>query len=77
MADKIIELRQDEQYITLGILLKIAKIISTGGEAKIFLSENEVLVNGEEENRRGRKLYNNDKVEVAENVFLIKDYGYK
>ena len=77
MADKIIELRQDEQYITLGILLKIAKIISTGGEAKIFLSENEVLVNGEQENRRGRKLYNNDKVEVAGNVFLIKDYGYK
>lgn len=77
MADKIIELRQDEQYITLGILLKIAKIISTGGEAKIFLSENEILVNGEEENRRGRKLYNDDKVEVAGNVFLIKDYGYK
>ena len=77
MADKIIELRQDEQYITLGILLKIAKIISTGGEAKIFLSENEVLVNGEEENRRGRKLYNDDKVAVAGNVFLIKDYGYK
>ena len=77
MAEKIIELRRDEPYITLGILLKIAKIISTGGEAKIFLSENEVLVNGEEENRRGRKLYNDDKVEVAGNVFLIKDYGYK
>ena len=77
MGEKIIYLHEDEQYITLGILLKIAKIISTGGEAKIFLSENEVLVNGEEENRRGRKLYNNDKVEVAGNVFLIKDYGYK
>ncbi len=77
MADKIIELRQYEQYITLGILLKIAKIISTGGEAKIFLSENEVLVNGEEENRRGRKLYPEDKVEVANNVFLVKDHGYK
>ena len=77
MADKIIELRQDEPYITLGIVLKLGKIISTGGEAKIFLSENEVLVNGEKENRRGRKLYNNDKVEVAGNVFLIKDYGYK
>ena len=77
MADKIIELRQDEQYITLGILLKIAKIISTGGEAKIFLNENEVLVNGEKENRRGRKLYPEDKVEVADNVFLIKDHDYK
>ncbi|MCR5309050.1 MAG: S4 domain-containing protein YaaA [Bacilli bacterium] len=77
MADKIIELREDEPYITLGIVLKLGKIISTGGEAKIFLSENEVLVNGEKENRRGRKLYPEDKVEVADNVFLIKDHGYK
>jgi S4 domain protein YaaA len=77
MAEKIIELRQDEPYITLGIVLKLGKIISTGGEAKIFLSENDVLVNGENENRRGRKLYPGDKVEVADNVFLIKNYGYK
>ena len=77
MANKIIELREDEPYITLGIVLKLGKIISTGGEAKIFLSENEVLVNGEKENRRGRKLYSEDKVEVADNVFLIKDHDYK
>ena len=77
MAEKIIELRQDEPYITLGVLLKVTKVISTGGEAKFFLNENEVLVNGEKENRRGRKLYPEDKVEVAENVFLVKDHGYK
>lgn len=77
MAEKVIELRQDEQYITLGILLKIGKIIQTGGEAKIYLSENTALVNGEEENRRGRKLYPEDKVEIANNVFLIKNHGYK
>lgn len=77
MTEKIIELRQDEQYITLGILLKIGKIISTGGEAKIYLSENKVLVNGEEENRRGRKLYHDDKILVANNVFLIKNHGYR
>ena len=77
MTEKIIELRQDEPYITLGILLKVAKVISTGGEAKFFLNENEVLVNGEKENRRGRKLYPDDKVEVANNVFLVKDHGYK
>ena len=76
MTEKIIELRQDEPYITLGILLKVAKVISTGGEAKFFLNENEVLVNREKENRRGRKLYPNDKVEVANNVFLVKDHGY-
>lgn len=77
MAEKIIELRQDEPYITLGVLLKVTKVISTGGEAKFFLSENEVLVNGEKENRRGRKLYSEDKVEVANNVFLVKGHGYK
>lgn len=77
MAEKIIELRQDEPYITLGVLLKVTKVISTGGEAKFFLNENEVLVNGEKENRRGRKLYPGDKVEVANNVFLVKDHGYK
>ena len=77
MAEKIIELRQDEPYITLGVLLKVTKAISTGGEAKFFLNENEVLVNGEKENRRGRKLYPEDKVEVANNAFLVKDHGYK
>ncbi|MCQ2086792.1 MAG: S4 domain-containing protein YaaA [Bacilli bacterium] len=77
MADKIIELRPDEEYITLGILLKIGKIISTGGEAKIYLASNTVLVNGEEENRRGRKLYPEDKVQIANDVFLIKEHGYK
>lgn len=77
MAEKVIELRQDEPYITLGVLLKIGKIIQTGGEAKFFLSENKVLVNGEEENRRGRKLYQDDRIEIANNVFLIKNHGYK
>ena len=77
MAEKIIELRADEPYITLGILLKIGKIIQTGGEAKFYLSENSVLVNGEEENRRGRKLYPGDKIEIANNVFLIKNHDCK
>lgn len=77
MADKVIELREDEPYITLGVLLKIGKIISTGGEAKIYLSENYVLVNGEKENRRGRKLYHDDKIQIGNNLFLIKNHGYK
>ena len=72
MGEKIIELRQDEAFITLGILLKIAKLISTGGEAKIFLAEKEVLVNGELDNRRGRKLYHGDRIEIGNSTFLIK-----
>ena len=72
MTKKEIKIREDEEYITLNVLLKIADVISTGGMAKIFLAENTVLVNGEEENRRGRKLYRGDVIEVANKAFVIK-----
>lgn len=52
------------EYITLGQLLKLADCIHTGGEAKALLQETKVLVNGEPENRRGRKLVPGDTVEV-------------
>ena len=72
MAKKEIKIRDDEEYITLNVLLKLADIISTGGMAKIYLQENVVLVNGEEENRRGRKLYRGDVVEVDNKAFIVK-----
>ena len=71
MVQKNIKLRKDEEYITLGVLLKIAGIIDTGGQAKYFLNENVVLVNGEEDNRRGRKLYHGDQIQVLGQTFLI------
>ena len=55
----------DSEFITLGQFLKVADIISSGGEAKSFLVENTILVNGEEDRRRGRKLYKDDIVEMA------------
>ena len=71
MVQKSIKLRKDEEFITLGVLLKLAGIIDTGGQAKYFLSENAVLVNEEEENRRGRKLYHGDIVKIQNHTFLI------
>jgi len=52
------------EYITLGQFLKLSDCIATGGHAKFFLQENKVVINGEEDNRRGRKLYPGDKLEV-------------
>lgn len=52
------------ETITLGQLLKLVQAVGTGGAVKWFLRTNEVLVNGEKETRRGRKLKNGDKVEV-------------
>ncbi len=72
MSKKEIKIREDEEYITLNVLLKIADLISTGGMAKIFLLENDVFVNGEKETRRGRKLYREDVIEVNKQVFIIK-----
>ncbi|MCC2683397.1 MAG: RNA-binding protein [Paenibacillaceae bacterium] len=51
-------------YITLGQFLKLSDCISTGGQAKAFLSEHRIEVNREEDNRRGRKLYPGDTVNV-------------
>lgn len=51
-------------YITLGQLLKHFGLISTGGQAKWFLRERDVLVNRKTEIRRGRKLEVGDVVTV-------------
>ena len=69
--NKTIELHEGEEYITLGTLLKIAGIIQTGGMAKVFLADNVVYVNGEAENRRGRKLYRGAQIRVANKTFSI------
>lgn len=60
-------------FITLGQFLKYADVISTGGEAKFFLQENEVIINGENDNRRGRKLRDGDKVEILNKVYEIRN----
>jgi ribosome-associated protein len=53
-------------FITLGQLLKVVGLVETGGQAKVFLTEETVLVNGEVENRRGRKLFAGDRVEIED-----------
>ena len=58
------EISINTEYIQLGQFLKLANIIESGGMVKLFLAENPVYVNDEPENRRGRKLYPGDKVEV-------------
>ena len=60
------------EYITLAQFLKLADLITNGGEAKFFLAENEVKVNGEIDNRRGRKLRDGDQVEVLGKTYQIK-----
>jgi ribosome-associated protein len=51
--------------IRLGQLLKLAGIVGGGGDAKAFLAEETVLVNGEPDNRRGRQLHPGDVISAA------------
>ncbi|WP_040226411.1 S4 domain-containing protein YaaA [Bhargavaea cecembensis] len=54
----------DSEFITLGQALKMTNAISSGGMAKWFLSEHPVYVNGEQEDRRGRKLRDGDVLNI-------------
>lgn len=57
---------------TLGQALKISGIAGTGGEAKVLIQFGEVLVNGEVEERRGRKLREGDVVEVGDERLEVR-----
>ena len=61
----------DRPFITLGQLLKEEAIIPTGGAANWYLKENTVLVNGDADDRRGRKLYPGDEVTLPDSGKLV------
>ena len=65
------EVRITTPYITLGQMLKLVNLIGNGGEAKAFLSVEEVRVNGEIDQRRGRKLYPGDEALVRGEIYRI------
>lgn len=68
-----IEIREGEEFIKLGQLLKKADMVSSGADAKMVIKEGQVLVNGEAELRRGRKLYDGDQVTFSgETVKVIR-----
>ncbi|HEY3436915.1 MAG TPA: RNA-binding S4 domain-containing protein [Actinotalea sp.] len=54
-----------EGGIRLGQFLKLAGIADSGAQARALLTDGEVSVNGEVEQRRGRQLTSGDEVVVA------------
>ena len=61
-----------EDFITLGQFLKEISEIASGGMAKWYLQEEAVFVDGNLENRRGRKLYPGMMVELpARGIFFM------
>lgn len=66
-----IELKISTEYIQLNQLLKYADIISSGGEAKFFIQDNEVLYNGELETRLRKKVYNQDEITINDELLIV------
>ena len=61
----------DNQPIELYKVLKIADVVSGGGEAKYAITEGYVAVNGEVELRKRRKLYDGDLIEFNQEFYLV------
>lgn len=61
----------DDYIMKLDQLLKFTGVAGTGGQAKMLIQSGSVVVNGEVETRRGRKLREGDEVIVGEQVFTI------
>ena len=67
---EIINLR--EEFIKLGQALNAAGFVDSGVEAKEVIQEGLVLVNGEVDTRRGRKLYEGDVVSFENQTIKIE-----
>jgi len=65
-------LKIDTEFIKLDSFLKAVDAVCSGGEAKIIISEGMVLVNGEVELRRGKKLRPGDRVELNGTTFSVE-----
>ena len=67
-----ITIREGEDFIKLGQLLKAAGLVISGVEAKEVILDGAVKVNNTIETRRGRKLYDGDVVEYINETILVK-----
>ena len=59
------------KIMKLDQFLKWKNLVSSGGEAKIFIKSGSVRVNGLIETKRGRKLKKGDKVIFLKNVLIF------
>jgi S4 domain protein YaaA len=63
------------EYIKLDQFLKLTQLVSSGGEARFYIQEHPIVVNGEPENRRGRKLRPGDIIRVPQGSWEIVQAG--
>lgn len=60
-----------DETIKLDQFLKLMGIVATGGQAKMLIQAGAVLVNGEVETRRGRKLVIGDRIATLGETWAV------
>ena len=70
--DEIEEIAINTEFIKLDQLLNWANLTGSGVEAKIFIQNGEVKVNGVVETRRGKKIYDGYILEFAGEKIAVK-----
>lgn len=70
-ANKDISVTIHTEFIKLEAALKLANAVSTGGEAKNLILDEQVTVNGEVCTMRGKKLYPGDRFGFDGRTYLI------
>jgi len=68
---EIVKLRDGDEFIKLGQVLKVANLVMDGVEAKIVINDGMVKVNGKVDTRRGKKLYDGDIVKFERHKIKI------
>lgn len=61
-----------DEFIKLGQALKAAGLVGSGVEAKLVIQDGLVLVNGEIQTQRGKKLYDGDEVSYRGETIRIE-----
>lgn len=66
------EIKIDTEFIKLDQLMKYASMVQTGGEAKMLIAGELVLVNGEICTQRGKKIRPGDEVLFDGETYKVK-----
>ena len=61
-----------DQPVELFKILKLEGIVASGGQAKLVISDGQVIVNGEVETRKRRKIMDGDIIVFEEEKMLVR-----
>ena len=68
----MIDVEITKEPVELYKILKFEGLVQSGGEAKMVIADGRVLVNGEVETRKRRKIVHGDRIEFADTTLQIR-----